>query len=82
MKIKDIQMASISSIQSCKSLDPKEYSITDLDVEVYETILMLGNLTEIKNKLTQIPNFIPESLCSSLFKVTIEPTFPFQDFVH
>ena len=75
-------MVAIATIQSCKLLDPEKDSITNLDVEVYETILTLGNLIEIKNKLTQIPNFIPDSLCSSLFEVTIEPTSPFQYFVH
>jgi hypothetical protein len=75
-------MATIPTIQTCKLLDLKEDSITNLNVEVYETVLTLGNLTEIKNKLTQIPNFISDSFCSSLFEVTIEPTFPFQDFVH
>lgn len=45
-------------------------------------MLTLGNLTEIKNKLTQIPNFIPNSFCSLLFEVTIEATFPFPDFIH
>lgn len=75
-------MASISTIQTCKLLDPKEDSITDLDAEVYETIMTLVNLREIKNKLTQILNFIPDNLCSSLFEVTIKPTYPFQDFIH
>ena len=75
-------MATIATIQSCKSLDPKEDFIIDLDAEVYETVLTLGNLTEIKNKLTQIPNFIPYSFCSSLFEVSIKSTFPFPDFFH
>ena len=82
VKIKDVQIIAISTIQSCKLLDPKEDLITDLDAKVYETIMTLGNITKIKNKLTQILNFIPDNLCSSLFNVTIDPTFPFQDFVH
>ena len=45
-------MAAIATIQLCKSLDPKEDSITNLDAEVYEIVLTLGNLTEIKNKLS------------------------------
>ena len=75
-------MVAISTIQTCKSLDPIEEFISDLDVEIYETILTLGNLTEIKNKLTQTPNFIPDTFWSSLFEVSIEPTFPFPDFIH
>lgn len=82
VKTEDAQIAAIPTIQSCKLLDPKEDSITDLDAKVCETIMTLGNLTEIKKKLTQIPNFILDNFYSSLFEVTIEPTFPFQDFVH
>ena len=69
-------MASIATIQTCKQLEPKEEWLTDLDAKVCETTLTLGNLTEIKNKLTQIPNFIPDNFCSFLFEVTIEPMFP------
>ena len=75
-------MASTVIIQSCKQLDPKEELLVDLDVGISKTILTLGNLTKIKNKLTQIPNLIPDTFFSSLFEVTIESTFPFQDFVH
>ena len=75
-------MVAFTTIQTCKSLDPKEEFISDLDAEIYKSVLTLGNLIEIKNKLTQISNFILDSLCSSLFEVTIEPTFPFPDFIH
>lgn len=75
-------MVSIASIQTYKSLDPKEDLIFDLDAKIYETVLALRCLTNIKNKLTQIPNFIPNTLCSLLFKVTIKPTFPFPYFIH
>ena len=75
-------MTAFTTIQTCKSFDPKEESISDLDAEIYETMLTLGNLMESKNKLTQIPNFIPYSLCASLFEVTIEATFPFPNFIH
>lgn len=75
-------MVSSTIIESCKRLDPKEEQLIDLDVGISETNLTLGNLTEIKNKLTRILNLILDTLCSSLFEVTIEPTFPFQDFIH
>ena len=75
-------MAAFTTIQTCMFLDPKEESISDLDVEIYETVLTLGNLKKIKNKLTQMPNFIPDSFCSSLFEVTIEAIFPFPNFIH
>ena len=73
-------MASNAIIQTCKQLDPKEEWLVDLDAETYETTLSLGNLTEIKTKLTHIPNLILDTFCSSLFEVTIEPTFPFLGF--
>ena len=75
-------MASSTLIKSCKCLDPKEEQLIDLDVGISKTNLTLGNLIEIKNKLSQIPNLILDTFCSSLFEVTIEPTFPFQDFSH
>ena len=81
-KSKSVQMASTAIIQSCKQFDPKEELLGDLDAGISKMILTLGNLIEIKNKLTHIPNLIPYNFCSSLFEVTIEPTFPFQDFVH
>ena len=75
-------MASSTIIKSCKRLDPKEEQLIDLDAGISETNLTLENLTEIKSRLTQIPNLILDTFCSSLFEVTIEPTFPFQDFIH
>jgi hypothetical protein len=45
-------MASSMIIESCKHLDPKEEQLIDLDVGISETILTLGNLIEINNKLT------------------------------
>lgn len=48
-------MATITTIQSCKSLDSKEDFIIDLDVKIYETSLMLKNLTEIKKQVDVDP---------------------------
>ena len=70
-------MDSAVTIQTCKQLYPKEEWLVDLDAKIYETTLTLGNFIEIKNKLTKIPNFIPDKKKLSLFEVTIEPTFPF-----
>ena len=75
-------MASSTIIQSCKRVDQKEEQLIDLDAGISETNLTLRNLIEIKNKLTQIFNLILHTFYSSLFEVTIEHTFPFQDFVH
>lgn len=75
-------MACSTIIKSCKHLDPKEEHIIYLDTRVIETVLALRNLIEIKNKLSRVPNLISDSFCLSLFEVTIEPTFPFPDFIH
>ena len=66
-------MATFTPIQICKFWDPKEESISDLDVEIYETVLTLGNLIKIKNKLTLVPNFNLDTFCASLFEITIDP---------
>lgn len=46
-------MASIATIHTYRLLDTKQDSIADLDVEVYETILTLGNIIEVKNRLSK-----------------------------
>ena len=74
-------MNSSSTIKSYKQLDPKEEHIADWDMGIYETVLTFGNLTKIKSKISKNPNLISSSFCSSLFEVTIEPTFPFPDFI-
>lgn len=79
---KDIHMASSTIIGSCKRLDPKEEQVIDLDIGNFEIVLTLRNLTKIKNKLSQGPNLLFDSLCSSLFEVMIEPTFPLPNFIH
>jgi hypothetical protein len=50
-------MASTAIIQTCKQLNPKEEWLTDLDEEVYETTLTLGNLIEIKKQTHLDPQF-------------------------
>lgn len=75
-------MTSSFAIKSCKQLDPKEEHIVDLDTGIDETVLTYGNLTKIKSKTTENSDLISSSLCSSLFEVTIEPTFPFPNFIH
>ena len=75
-------MSSSTIIESCKHLDPKEEQLIDFEEGIYEIILTLGNLIEIKNKLSQIPNLIPDTFYSSIIELIIKLTFPFQDFVH
>ena len=75
-------MASSTIIESCKRPDPKEEQLINLDEGISKPNLTLEKLTKIKNKITHIPNLIPDTFFSCLFKVTIEPTFPFQYFIH
>ena len=75
-------MASSTVIKSCKHLDPKEEHAIDLDIGIFEMVLTLGNIIEIKNKVSHNSNLIYSSFCLSLFELMIEPTFPFLNFIH
>ena len=44
--------------------------------------LTIGTLSQIKKTIVDNPNIIPDTFCSSLFEFTIEPIFPFPEFVH
>ena len=63
-----------SSIKTCKSTDPKEEILIDLDASIE---LTLGTLSQIKQTISDNSNIISDSFCSSLSQFTIEPTFPF-----
>ena len=69
-------------IKSCKSTDPKEELLIDLDLAIKETKLIVGTLSQIKQTIIDNPSIISDTLCSPLSQFTIEPTFPFPEFVH
>ena len=69
-------------IQTYKSTDPKEQLLNDLDAEIKETKLTIGTLGKIKKTITDNSSIISETLCLSLSEVTVEPTFPFPEFIH
>ena len=71
-----------SAIKTCKSVDPKEELLIDLDVAINETKLTLGSLNQIKQTMLNNSNIISDSFCSSLSRFTFKPTFPFPKFVH
>ena len=71
-----------STIKTYKSVDPKEELLIDVDATIKETELTLGTLNQIKKTILDNSNIISDSLCSSLSQFTIEPTFPFPEFVH
>ena len=68
--------------KTCKSIDPKEEHLVDLDDSIQETILTLGSLNQIKQTILNNLNIISDSFCSSLSQFTLEPTFPHPKFVH
>lgn len=60
-----IDMAS-PAIKTCKSIDPKEEYLVDLDASIQETMLTLGSLNQIKQTILNNSNIIFDSFCSSL----------------
>ena len=71
-----------ATIQTCKSVDPVETYIIDLDASILETKLTIHDQSQIKNIIAQSPKIISKALCSSLSQFTIEPTFPFPELIH
>ena len=76
-----INMTTTHFIKTCKSIDPKEEPLIDLDVAIKETKLTVGTLSQIKQTFVDNPSIISNTFCSSLSQFTIEPTFPFPEFV-
>ena len=76
-----INMMMTNSIKTCKSMDPKEELLIDLDATIKETKLTVGTLIQVKQTIMDNPNIILDTFCSSLSQFTIEPTFPFLEFI-
>ena len=70
------------AIKTCKSIDPKEEYLVDLDASIQEIELTLGSLDQIKQVIMDNSNIISNNFCSSLSQFTLEPTFPYPEFVH
>lgn len=71
-----------TAIKTCKSVDPKEEFLVNLDASIQENRLTLGTLDQIKQIIMDNSNIISDSLFSSLSQFTLEPTFPYPEFVH
>ena len=71
-----------SAIQTCKSVDPAEAYIVDLDASIAETKFTIGDQSQIKDTIAQSPKLISKAFFSSLSQFTIEPTFPFLELIH
>ena len=75
-------MVTANFIQTCKMTYPNKEFLIDLDVSIKETQFTIGTLIQIKKIVTENPNLIFDAFFSSLSRVTIEPTFPFPEFIH
>ena len=70
------------AILSCKSIDPGEDYLIDLDAFVHETSLTFGPLGHIKQLLLDNSNIISQGFCSNISQFSLEPTFPHPKLVH
>ena len=71
-----------ATFPSCKSLDPSEDVIVDLDTPISEAILSFGPLHHTKQLLADNAHTISPRLCSNLAQFSIEPTYPYPELVH
>ena len=62
----NFNMTMTNSIKTCKSVDPKEELLIDLDVGIRETQLIVGTLNQVKQTIMDNSNIIWHTLCSSL----------------
>ena len=70
------------AIKSCKSIDPREDHLVDLDTSIQETRFTLGSLHQIKQTILNNSDIIYDSFCLSLSQFSLEPTFPHPEFIH
>ena len=71
-----------NAIKTCKSINPKEKFLVNLDAAIQANKLTLGTLDQIKQTILDNSNIISDSFCSSLSQFTFEPTFQYPEFVH
>ena len=70
------------AILSCKSIDPGEDYLIDLDAFVCETSLTFGPLSYTKQLLSDNSNIISQTFCSNVSQSSLEPTFPYPELIH
>lgn len=71
-----------SAFLSCKSIDPAEDFVIDLDVSISETTLNFGPLHHTKQLLADNSHAISLRLCSNIAQIALEPTYPYPELVH
>ena len=54
-------MTMTNSIKTCKSTDPKEELLIDLDAAIKETKLTVGTLSQVKQTTMDNPNIISDT---------------------
>ena len=69
-------------ILSCKSIDPREDYLIDLDIFIPETSLTFGPLHHTKQLLADNSNVISQTSCSNISQSALEPTFPYPELIH
>ena len=65
----------------CKFLEPNEDYIVDSQGEIFETLLTLGTMKELKQQLFMSSPLIPDQLKVVINFYTLEPSFLFLEFV-
>ena len=70
------------AILSCKSIDPGEDYLIDLDTFVRETSLTFGPLSYTKQLLSDNSNIISQDFCSNVSQFSLEPTFLYLELIH
>ena len=71
-----------STISSCKTIDPAEDFVIDLDVFISETTLNFGPLHHTKQLLVDNSHAISQSFCSNIAQFAVEPMYPYPELVH
>jgi hypothetical protein len=63
-------------------LDPDQEAIVDIDGEIYEPVITLGRVTELKQRIETKNLLIPDQVRTFVKHFTIDSTFPFPEFIH
>ena len=74
--------AQTSKILMCKILDLNQETIVDIDDEIYEPVLTLGNVIELKQRIETQNLLILDQVRTSIKHFTVESTFSFLEFIH
>ena len=70
------------AILTCKSIDPGEDYLIDLDAFIHETDLTFGPLSHIKQVLLSNSNMISERFCSNISQFSLERKIPHPELIH